>query len=172
MEARYDAIMLSPAGRKLMELDQRQRYVIEAGLYALMAYVEERWTPESPVLRGVKKVAVDAPPEVAKRLVNGFREQVVADLDGDVTEERREVISSLLALNDEDLFSFATWMASSSPQERRRLVGPADGSLPPGAVRPPGTGASSSIADVVLSDIGGLRRSLERRQRRRRDRSR
>jgi succinate dehydrogenase flavin-adding protein (antitoxin of CptAB toxin-antitoxin module) len=171
MEARYDKIMLSPAGRRLMNLDQRERYVVEAGPYALMSYVQDRWTPESPLLRAVKKAAMDAPPEVAKRLVNGFREQAVADMEGELSEEKRQAIATLLALDDEDLFSFTAWMASASPEQRKQLVRGVHTAPPAGEEPACDEGALPQLADEVLSDLRGLRRTLERRQRRR-DRSR
>jgi hypothetical protein len=147
-----------------MNLDQRERYLVEAGLYALMSYVEDRWTPESPLLRAVKKVAMDAPPEVAKRLVNGFREQAVADMDAELSEEKRQAIATLLALDDADLFSFTAWMASASPEQRKQLARGVDTATPTGEEPACDEGAPPRLADEVLSDLRRLRHRLERWQ--------
>ncbi len=173
MESHYDRLMLSPAGQKLRDLDRRQTYVLEVGLYALMAYVEDRWTPGSPFLLAAKKVAMDAPPEVAKRLLNGIRETARADIGKEQSEERRAAIANLLALEDEDLLSLVAWVASSSPEDRRNLARrPSESCLYGRTTEDPERASSLSLADEMLSDLRDLQLRLERRQQRRRGRSR
>ena len=120
MEDNYDRVMMTAPGRRLMDLDQKTRYGIEFLLNAVMVVGEEKLPESSPLQWLFKEVVKDAPSEIGKRLVNGFRE--------DYVRHSKEGISStvggfgaILDLDADQLNSLLTWCASLTPDEGEQL---------------------------------------------------
>ena len=129
LEPRYDALMRSAALRPLMNAGAPTRYGVEATLYALTAWMDQRWAPESEMGKLIKEVAKDAPVEISRRMVNAFRDEVLtearrgnADQYSDVDSETAKIIEiTLLNLDDETLGPLLVWMARITPEERAKL---------------------------------------------------
>lgn len=121
MEGRYDQIMQTNPAQRLMQMNAPARYGIEAALYALMAFVDQRWQADSPLQKAVKSVVTDAPPELAKRLVNGFREGLVHGGRAASGPQEAAVRETLLSLDDAQLATMLKWYAETKQEDRGRL---------------------------------------------------
>jgi hypothetical protein len=117
MEDNYDHLMMTAPGRRLMDLDQKTRYGIEAVLYAVMAVGEHKLPENSPLQWLFKEVLVDAPPEIAKRLVNGFREDYVRNPHKSIPSQSRSFGSILEDLEADQLNSLLAWCATLTLDE-------------------------------------------------------
>jgi len=118
LEHHYDSLMASKVARPMMEAGPVTRYGIEATLYALTAYADAQWTPQSMMGKLIKEVARDAPSEISRRMVNGFREQVIASRS---TGQARQVEEALLQMDDDALGPLLVWLARIGPEERAKV---------------------------------------------------
>jgi len=121
METNYDALMRTAPARKLMESGAPTRYGIEAALYALLAYADQHWSHDTPLRKLVREVAMDAPAEISKRLVNGFREEMLSSFREAAPDTTRSVEQALLELDDATLGALLAWLARVSPEDRARI---------------------------------------------------
>ena len=121
LETHYDSLMRTGPARKVMEAGAPTRYGIEAALYALLAYAEQHWSADTPLRSLIREVAMDAPSEISKRLVNGFRDEVLSVGRKGASGEARGVEQALLTLDDETLGALLTWLAEVKPEEMKRV---------------------------------------------------
>lgn len=121
MEANYDALTRTAPARKLMECGKPTRYGIEAALYALLAYADQRWAGDTPMTKFVREVVMDAPSEISKRLVNGFREEAMASAGAGTPDQSKSVEQMLLGLDDATLGALLAWLARTTPENRARV---------------------------------------------------
>lgn len=103
LEQHYDTPMRSEATRKLMEASPPVRYGLEAGMNALIAYVDQHCSTSTPLRTLIREVAVDAPAELSRRLTNEFREEVLAAAANEKSKRDMGVEHTLLLLDDETL---------------------------------------------------------------------
>lgn len=121
LETHYDALMRTGTARKLMAAGKPTRYGIEAALYALIAYADQHWSPHTPLRRLVREVALDTPAELSKRLVNGFRDEVMGFTAAGEDESTRTLEETLLQLDDSTLGPLLVWLARSTAEERDKF---------------------------------------------------
>ncbi|MCE9552596.1 MAG: hypothetical protein K8T91_04360 [Planctomycetes bacterium] len=121
MENNYDRLMMTGPGKRLMDLDQKTRYGIEAMLYAVMAVGEHNLGSNSPLKWLLKEVLLDAPPEIGKRLINGFRDDYVRHRASTSSAEKRDFGAVLEDLSAEQLNSFLIWASGLTSDEFERL---------------------------------------------------
>lgn len=121
MENNYDRLMMTGPGKRLMDLDQKTRYGIEALLYMAMAVGEQKLGSNSPLGWLVKEVLLDAPPEIGKRLVNGFRDDYSRHQASTSSVEERNLGAMLEDLSAEQLNSLLVWASGLTSDEFERL---------------------------------------------------
>jgi hypothetical protein len=150
MEPQYNRLMESELGQKLLGLDKRYRYGIEAGLHALGAVIEQVLPEDKPAVMFFKQVLEDAPAEIARRLITGVRGDLRLAVQNAKSPEERMAITSLLELDDKALQELLCWFGSMDPSERTRVVGVVS-NLAPGDVQR--MAALSPEARTILVDI-------------------
>lgn len=123
MESNYDKLMRTAAGKKLTSLGSAQKYAIEAGLYALMAYTDQKLKADTPLKKFLSEVGKDAAPEIAKRLVNGAKREFEVDQEHLQSPEERLAVQTMLELDAQTLTSLLEWLANAESQERAELAG-------------------------------------------------
>jgi hypothetical protein len=123
MENNYDRLMTTAPGKRLMELDKSTRYGIEAALYAVMAYGEQKLPDHAPWQKLLKEVLLDAPPEISKRLVNGFREDYIRNSGNGEIALDRNLGSRLEGLDATQLASLLKWASELTPDEMDQFRG-------------------------------------------------
>ena len=114
LESHYDTLMRTPPAISLMKQDAKTRYAIEAALYGLLAYFSQKWNTDSPLGKLVMQVVIDAPAEISKRLLNGFRKEMLASLEGE-SEQNKDVEEVLLDLDDEQIKALLRWFVEQFP---------------------------------------------------------
>ena len=120
MESQYDRLTDTEIGQKLRGLDKKYLYGIEAGLDALGAVIEQILPEDNSVVVFFKKILEDAPPEIAKRLVNGVKDGLQLKAQNAKTKEEKMAIMSLLELDDESLKEIIHWFGGMDSNERKR----------------------------------------------------
>ena len=120
LESHYDALMRTAPARKLMEAGAPTRYGTEAALYALIAYADQHWPKDTPLRKFIRDVAIDAPAEISKRLVNGFREEVLSASRSGDPNQNKSMEQVLLQLDDATLGALLAWLARLGPEERKK----------------------------------------------------
>jgi len=123
MESQYDRLTETEIGQKLRGLDKKYLYGIEAGLDALGAVIEQIIPEDNSVVMFFKQILEDAPPEIAKRLVNGVKDGLQLKAQNAKTKEEKMAIMSLLKLDDESLKEILCWFGSMDPSERTHAAG-------------------------------------------------
>lgn len=121
MEKNYDRLMMTGPGKRLMDLDQKTRYGIEFLLYVATAVGAQKLNADSPLAGFFREVVLDAPPEIAKRLINGFREDYVRDRKSIGLAEPSGFGAILEDLTAEQLNSLLTWASDLTPDEFEQL---------------------------------------------------
>ncbi len=146
LEGCYDQLMDMPAVAKLKAISPGTKLAIEALLYAVTAYAEQKLSDRSPLGLMVKTVLMDAAPEISRRLLKDARTDLngVLAVDASTAAANQlpspQVITKLLALDDGALLGvlasleemddasrakFKTFAATASQEELKRF-----GSLP------------------------------------------
>jgi hypothetical protein len=118
MESNYDKLMRTAAGKKLTSLGSTQKYAIEAGLYALMTYADQKLKTDTPLKKFLTEVGKDAAPEIAKRIINGAKRELEIDGGRLRSPEEKLAAQSLLELDTEALTKLLEWVESSDQAER------------------------------------------------------
>jgi len=121
LEQHYDTLMRTAPARKLIEASAPTRYGIEASMCALLAYVDQHWSTQTPMRTLLRDVAIDAPAELSKRIVNGFRAEVVAAAAKEKSEQTKSVERALLQLDDATLGPLLAWLARTTAEERAKI---------------------------------------------------
>jgi hypothetical protein len=122
MESNYDRLMRTAVGEKLSSLGPIQKHAIEAGLYALMAFADQKLKADTPLKKFLTEVVKDAPPEIAKRLINGAKGELKADAEHLQSLEEKLAVQTLLELDVQTLTSLLEWLANSDSQERHEIA--------------------------------------------------
>lgn len=131
LERRYDTAMQTPFGEFLHRLDPASKYGLEAALYALTALVDRRLDESTPLGVIVKQVAMDAGPELAKRVLNG--EPAAGSAVAPSSQSASGLMAAMLALSAEQLAGILEWLGGLEEQ-RRQVVTQALGRLPEAAL--------------------------------------
>lgn len=118
LEHHYDELFETDLGKRLMALDPKAKYALEAGLYALMAYADQSIASSSPLRILIKELGKDAPSEICSRLMDGVKEQIKTDAKKSANPSDRKLAQSLLALDDSALLELLRW--SSTLEEPKR----------------------------------------------------
>ena len=123
LEKRYDTLMDSPTGERLKQLDPKSKYGIEAALYVLTAVLDQKLDDSTPMKALVKNVAMDAGPEMAKRMLNGDSMGVQATEEPYYVAGRDILLETMIGLPETDLSELLEWLASYRPQQRKVIIG-------------------------------------------------
>lgn len=121
MENNYDRLMMTGPGKRLMDLDQTTRLKIEGLLYAATAVAEKNLKSDTPFKSFLREVLLDAPPEIGKRLINGFRADYAQHRESAGSAEERGFGAMLEDLNADQLNSLLIWAAGLTSKEFDRL---------------------------------------------------
>jgi hypothetical protein len=122
MEGNYDKFMETDVGKKLKSMSPTSKYALEAALYALMAYADQNIQENTPISKFLREVAMDAPPEIAKRFINGVKNQLKTDAEKLSNPEQKLAAQSLLQLNDKDLSELLRWLSETPRQDLREVT--------------------------------------------------
>lgn len=122
MEDNYDMAMSTGPGQKLKALPTPAKYALEAGLYALMAYADQKLSSDTPLKKFFKEVAKDAPPEIAKRFINGVKKDIEHDAQTVQRPEQKAALQTLLMLDDATLSGLLQGVAGLSELQRTALA--------------------------------------------------
>jgi len=175
MEKGYDMLLESSAARPLLNLEKGPRYGIEALLYALSAFIDHKWKDRTPAQHFLKELAMDAPSEIGKRLVNGFRDSVISGRS-ESASRNNAIRDALLELEDAELLSILKWYAQSGRGPHAGRVKQLASELSCNKVsraesRSPGTESvskpanptvhSGGLSDLIRSDLNAAKTRLK-----------
>ncbi len=130
MEPQYTRLMETSIGQKALSLSRPKKLAIEAALNGLAAYIstKEPQLTNTPLKAFLWEVAMDAPSEISRRLLNGdyakgntAKHPRVIDVEGS-EEETATVMEGLLKMPPDDLAAFLTWLQSATPEERHAMA--------------------------------------------------
>ena len=119
LEGFYNQFGQTEFVQKLQGQDPKIKYALEAGSYLITAFLEQKVARNTIFKKVLMDVATDAPPELAKRIINGARETIKQSA---TTKEETELANLILELDDEKLKQFLGWAFESSPEERERVL--------------------------------------------------
>lgn len=116
LERGYDQLFRTSFGQWLVSLSPWKKYSIESLLYALTALLDERLPADSPARKYASQVVLDAAPEISKRMINGFRDEVAALVAGAKNHQEKEVLAAVLSLEDSDISGLMHWLGQKKSQ--------------------------------------------------------
>lgn len=124
LEGQYDQLGDLPAVAKLKSLSTGSKLGIEAILYSLTAYAEQKLTDQSPLGLMAKTVLMDAAPEIASRLMMDVRADLVGESSGEaVVDERRQAVArKLLTLQNNELLGILVSMEDMDDSTRVKFL--------------------------------------------------
>ncbi|MCO5067974.1 MAG: hypothetical protein M9910_04695 [Kiritimatiellae bacterium] len=113
-----------PAVAKLKSLSTGTKLGIEAILYTLTAYAEQKLSDQSPLGLMAKTVLMDAAPEIASRLMKDARADLslVSSIGSGVPEPQQSVAGKLLAMEDGALLAVLTSMEDMDDATRGKFL--------------------------------------------------
>lgn len=120
MEHVYDNAFATPLGQKLAAMGKSKKYAVEFGLNLLTAFFEGRLAENTKLKKFVKEVGIDVAPEISKRMINGVRDEVLASAG---TDEEKELVGILLALEDKELIELLNWLYEKPVSEKTTVLG-------------------------------------------------
>lgn len=133
LESKYDTLIKTEWGQKLKNLGLPEKYSLEALANLTNAIADSRLPENSFLTKTLKEVALDAMPELSKRMING---NTISEL-GDKAKGRinnlieanklndsreKELASLLLGLDSETLSSLLAWSYGVSERERVLII--------------------------------------------------
>jgi len=81
LEPRYDALIATRVGQRLQGSDEVSKHAVEAALYALMAYANDRLAESTPTKRLIKQILLDLPAELGCRIMKPIPEAAAGERD-------------------------------------------------------------------------------------------
>ena len=121
LERLYDRAFETPLGLKLKRLGLPKKYALEFFLYNLTELFELRWKDNTALSHFLKGVAVDVSPEMAKRMINGVKEKILASVETAPAEEK-ELAGFLLEFEDQELVELLNWLYQKTPAEMKQIL--------------------------------------------------
>jgi hypothetical protein len=136
LEPRYDQLIEQPFMAKLRAASLGTKSAIEAILYALTAFAENKMSDRSPLGLMLKTLLMDAAPEISARMLKDARADLTVTADA-AQQPHQSIASKMLALDDAELLSlllsiedmdattkakFLTFAAKASDPELRRFA--------------------------------------------------
>ena len=119
LEKPYDQIFETEFGKKLQQIDDKAKYLIEFTLNALTAYLDQKIAQNSPLKRFIQEVGLDAAPEISARMLKGFK----SDLQKTASSPKeKDLAHILLQLKDKEFQDILTWLYTKSPDERKAAI--------------------------------------------------
>ena len=122
LESRYDALMALPALGKLKAANPGIKYGVEAILYALTAYAQQKWSDPSPLGLMVKTVLMDAAPEISARLLKDTRADLTGEVSAATSPTQQSIASKLLGLEDPELLGILTSLEGMDDNLRAKFL--------------------------------------------------
>lgn len=131
MAGQYDRLDNTAAVQKAKSMSRPKKLAIEAALNGLVAYLatKESEIAESPVKALLWEVAMDAPSEISKRLLNRDHAKGAASSNygdgvdaGVAPEDEMTVTEDLIKMPAEELAVFLNWLQNATAEERRRMA--------------------------------------------------
>lgn len=119
LEKGYDRAFQTGLGQKLAGLSPGKKYGIEFALYTLAAFFDSRLAGNTKLRKFAKEVGIDAAPEIAKRMINGAREEIPLSAS---TPEEKELAQLLLGLEDKELKEIISWLYEKDISEKMAIL--------------------------------------------------
>lgn len=114
----YDKLFQTEVGEKLKALDNKAKYGIEFGLNLLTVFFDQRLSEDTFLKRLVKQVGLDTSPEISKRLINNTKDHLKKVA---TSPQERELVDTLLGLEDETLIRILNWLYDIEATERAQI---------------------------------------------------
>lgn len=130
LEGQYTRLAETAIGQQAKALSRPKKLAIEAALNALAGYLstkEEKYAG-TPLKSFFWDLAMDAPSEISKRLLNGDHPEAAAAKPAGVIDvevikaEEATVLEGLLKMPPEDLTAFLAWLQTATPEERHGMA--------------------------------------------------
>jgi hypothetical protein len=127
LEGQYDKLISSAVGQRLYNLGRPTKLGIEAALNLLAAYISTNETAltDTAWKKFAYQVVMDAPSEIAKRLLNGPGAQSTRASeasDASISGEQQLAWETLRQLEPQTLEDLLTWLRGASDADRRQLA--------------------------------------------------
>lgn len=110
LEGKYDKLSQNQFFKNLQTTGNKQKYAIEAALYAITAMLDQKMDDNTPIKKFLKEISMDFGPELSKRLMNESNET-------DNPEEKL-FFSILSEIPIDSLRNFLDWFEKITPEER------------------------------------------------------
>ena len=121
LERVYDQAMQSGFGQKLAGLSPAKKYGLEAIMYAFTALLEPRLKADSKLAQFVREIAVDAAPEMSKRIFNGVKEEIAVMVSETTDPVEKDLLSIVLSFKPEEIKSLLDWLGQTK-LERNKIL--------------------------------------------------
>ncbi len=122
LESRYDDLFKTELAARAKQLDPTTKYAIEAGLYAALAYGDQKFPGDKPWKKFLFEVVKDAPSEISKRLINGVKKEGATDAAAQGDQDDAVALRRVLSLDDESLAILMRWGAEATEADFARIV--------------------------------------------------
>jgi len=127
MEGQYDRLLTTSAGKQLHALSGPTKLGIEAALnlLAALASTQESALTDKAWKKFAYEVLLDAPPEIAKRLLNGPKaEELQSSVrpDTPISSEQQAAWETFRQLEPQTMESLLGWLRSADASDRQQLA--------------------------------------------------
>jgi len=118
LEGGYNRFGQSRVGEMLKNQGPAVKYGLEAMLNIMAATLNQRVTTDTLFNRVLVNIGTDAAPELAKRIINGVRDQVNEKFAG----EESKLANTVLGLAEEPLGVFLNELAALETTQRQQII--------------------------------------------------
>ncbi|MDZ4243564.1 MAG: hypothetical protein U1C57_00470 [Candidatus Doudnabacteria bacterium] len=121
LERVYDSAIDTRLGQKLAALSPAKKHGLEAIMYALTALLEPRLKADSKLAQFVREIAVDAAPEMSKRIFNGVKEEIAVMVSETTDPGEKDLLLIVLSFEPEEIKSLLDWLGQTK-LERDKIL--------------------------------------------------
>lgn len=123
MEPIYDRVAQTPFFQTIKEKNMGTKAALEAAVNALVAFLDQKVSPQSVPGRIIEEIFWDSGSELNKRMINGemLKEKLVGNI-GKMNDVEVNFLSVLLTMEEGKLKSFLEWINNMNDKERASTV--------------------------------------------------
>lgn len=126
MEGQYSRLTLTEIGKRAAQLSRPSKYAVEVVLNGIVAYLSTKkgTLANTPIKEFLWEIAMDAPSEISKRLLNGDHTTPASPVVDARTSahDERTVLDGLLHMDANNMSAFLAWLEKTSPEDRRQMA--------------------------------------------------
>jgi len=118
LEKYYDKLSATEIFTRLKNMNDGEKHIVEFMLYILSSFLDQKMDENTAVKKFLREIGIDAPPEVAKRIMNHDNSAKK------LAPEKSSLLGLFLGLGikDDELMEIADWLSGLEKSQREKAL--------------------------------------------------